>query len=92
MPPHNLLLFFMGASLLWVGWFGFNAGSALAANQSASMALMVTHISGCAGGLSWMLLEWALKGMLKKKRKNEKENSRMKKKRRRKKNALENVC
>ncbi len=63
MPPHNLLLFFMGGSLLWVGWFGFNAGSALAANQSASMALMVTHISGCAGGLSWMLLEWALKGM-----------------------------
>jgi Amt family ammonium transporter len=62
LPPHNLLLVFMGASLLWVGWFGFNGGSALAANQSAAMAIMVTHISACAGGLSWMLLEWALKG------------------------------
>jgi len=62
MPPHNLLLFFMGGSLLWVGWFGLNAGSALGANQSGSMALMVTHISACSGGLSWMLLEWKLKG------------------------------
>lgn len=61
-PPHNILLVFMGASLLWVGWFGFNAGSALTAGQSAGMALTVTHISGCAGGVSWMLLEWVLKG------------------------------
>ncbi len=65
MPPHNLLLFFIGAALLWVGWLGFNSGAALAANQAAGMALMVTHIAGCAGGLSWMLLEWVLKGMSK---------------------------
>jgi Amt family ammonium transporter len=62
MPPHNILLVFMGASLLWVGWFCFNGGSALAANQSAGMALTVTHIAACAGGVSWMLLEWFLKG------------------------------
>jgi len=61
-PPHNILLVFMGASLLWVGWFGFNAGSALTAGQAAGMALTVTHISACAGGVSWMLLEWVLKG------------------------------
>jgi len=62
LPPHNILLVFMGASLLWVGWFGFNGGSALGAGQSASMAIMVTHISACAGGMSWMILEWLLKG------------------------------
>jgi len=62
LPPHNILLVFMGASLLWVGWFGFNAGSAVAAGQSAGMAMMVTHVSACAGGLSWMCLEWILKG------------------------------
>ena len=61
-PPHNILLVFMGASLLWVGWFGFNAGSALTAGQAAGMALTVTHISACAGGVTWMLLEWMLKG------------------------------
>ena len=47
----------MGGSLLWAGWFCFNAGSALTAGHSASLALLVTHISGCAGGFSWMVLE-----------------------------------
>jgi ammonium transporter, Amt family len=47
-----------GASMLWVGWFGFNAGSALAANGSAGMAMLVTHISASAGSLAWMTLEW----------------------------------
>ena len=54
-PAHNVLLTFMGASLLWVGWFGFNAGSALAANGSAAMAMLVTHIAAATAGLSWML-------------------------------------
>lgn len=58
MPPHNMTMTVIGAGLLWVGWFGFNAGSALAANGSASMALLVTHISASAGALSWMALEW----------------------------------
>jgi Amt family ammonium transporter len=62
LPPHNVLLTFLGASLLWVGWFGFNAGSALGANGSASMAMLVTHISASAAGISWMFTEWALKG------------------------------
>jgi len=62
LPPHNILLVFMGASLVWVGWFCFNGGSALATGQSASMAIMVTHIPACAGGVSWMGLEWILKG------------------------------
>ena len=57
LPPHNILLVFMGGSLLWAGWFCFNAGSALTAGHSASMALLITHISGCAGGFSWMVLE-----------------------------------
>ena len=58
MPPHNLTMTVIGAGMLWVGWFGFNAGSALAANGSASMALLVTHISASAGALVWMLCEW----------------------------------
>lgn len=61
-PAHNVLLTFMGASLLWVGWFGFNAGSALAANGSAAMAMLVTHIAAATAGLSWMLTEWVHKG------------------------------
>lgn len=58
MPPHNMTMTVIGAGLLWVGWFGFNAGSALAANGSAGMALLATHISASAGALTWMALEW----------------------------------
>ncbi|MDX2224048.1 MAG: ammonium transporter [Rhodospirillaceae bacterium] len=61
-PPHNLTLSLVGASLLWVGWFGFNAGSAVAANGLAGMAMAVTQIATAAAGLSWMLVEWAVKG------------------------------
>jgi len=61
LPPHNLVLSVIGASLLWVGWFGFNAGSAAAANATAGMAMAVTQIATAAAGLSWMLTEWALK-------------------------------
>lgn len=56
--PHNLTMSFTGAAMLWVGWFGFNAGSALAADNAAGMALFVTHISAATGALSWMVLEW----------------------------------
>lgn len=62
MPPHNLTMTVTGAGMLWVGWFGFNAGSALAANESAGMAMMVTHISAAAGSLSWMTMEWVRHG------------------------------
>lgn len=58
LAPHNLVLTMIGASLLWVGWFGFNAGSAAAANDSASMAALVTQIAAAAGGLTWMIAEW----------------------------------
>jgi Amt family ammonium transporter len=58
--PHNLVLTVIGASMLWVGWYGFNAGSALAANGSAAMALAVTHIAAAAAGCSWMAVEWAV--------------------------------
>jgi Amt family ammonium transporter len=58
MPPHNLTMTVTGASLLWVGWFGFNAGSALAANGAAGMAMLVTHIGAAAGATAWMSLEW----------------------------------
>jgi ammonium transporter, Amt family len=61
-PPHNLTLSLVGASLLWVGWFGFNAGSAVAANGLAGMAMAVTQIATAAAGLSWMFVEWAAKG------------------------------
>jgi Amt family ammonium transporter len=61
MAPHNLTLSLIGASLLWVGWFGFNAGSALAANESAGMAMAVTQIASAAAALTWMFLEWGLK-------------------------------
>ncbi len=56
--PHNLTMSFTGAAMLWVGWFGFNAGSALAADNAAGMALFVTHISAATGALTWMLIEW----------------------------------
>ena len=58
MPPHNLTMSITGAGMLWVGWFGFNAGSALAANGDAGMAMLVTHISAAAGALAWMKMEW----------------------------------
>jgi len=58
MPPHNLPMTVMGAGMLWVGWFGFNAGSAVAANGDAAMAMLVTHISAAAGSLAWMTIEW----------------------------------
>lgn len=57
-PPHNMTLTVMGAGMLWVGWFGFNGGSALAANGDAAMAIAVTHISAAAGALVWMSAEW----------------------------------
>jgi ammonium transporter, Amt family len=58
MPPHNMTLVVAGAAMLWVGWFGFNGGSALASNSSAGMAIAVTHISAAAGSLAWMACEW----------------------------------
>ncbi len=58
LAPHNLVLSVIGASLLWVGWFGFNAGSAVAANGSAGMAMAVTQIATAAAALSWMFAEW----------------------------------
>ena len=62
MPPHNLTLTVAGASMLWVGWFGFNAGSAVAANGDAGMAMLVTHISAAAASLAWMSVEWIRHG------------------------------
>ena len=58
MPPHNMTMTVMGAGMLWVGWFGFNGGSALAANGNAAMAMLVTHISAAAGAMLWMTMEW----------------------------------
>jgi Amt family ammonium transporter len=60
MPPHNLTYTVIGASLLWIGWFGFNAGSALAANTTAGMAMLVTHIAAATAALAWMTTEWLL--------------------------------
>jgi len=57
-PPHNPGMTMIGAAMLWVGWFGFNAGSALAADGSASMAMMVTHISAATASITWAFLEW----------------------------------
>ena len=57
-PPHNMTMTFTGTAMLWVGWFGFNAGSALAANGDAAMALMVTHLSASAATLTWMAIDW----------------------------------
>jgi len=62
MPPHNLTMTFTGTAMLWVGWFGFNAGSALAANGSAAMALAVTHLSASAATVTWMAIEWLRHG------------------------------
>jgi len=62
MPPHNLTLTLIGACLVWVGWFGFNAGSAVAANGSAGMAMLVTQVASAAAALSWMAVEWKLHG------------------------------
>lgn len=62
MPPHNLPLTVIGASLLWVGWFGFNAGSALAANGLAASAFVATNSAAAAAALAWMLTEWMVKG------------------------------
>jgi len=56
--PHNLLLSLIGTSLLWVGWFGFNAGSAVAANGGAGMAMLVTQVATATAGLTWMFVEW----------------------------------
>jgi len=62
MPPHNMTMVVAGAGMLWVGWFGFNAGSALTADGSAGMAMLVTHISAAAASLTWMFLEWKIYG------------------------------
>lgn len=62
MAPHNLVLTIMGAAMLWVGWFGFNAGSELAADGRAGMAMVVTQVATAAAALSWMFAEWMIKG------------------------------
>jgi ammonium transporter, Amt family len=58
MAPHNMTMVVAGAGMLWVGWFGFNGGSALGSNSGAGMAIAVTHISAAAGSLAWMTCEW----------------------------------
>ena len=58
MPPHNMTMVVTGAGMLWVGWFGFNAGSALTADGRAGMAMLVTHIGAASGSLTWMFIEW----------------------------------
>jgi len=58
MPPHNMAMVVTGACMLWVGWFGFNAGSALAADGAAGMAMLVTHIGAATGAFAWMACEW----------------------------------
>ena len=58
MMPHNMTMSVAGAGMLWVGWFGFNGGSALAANGDAAMAMLVTHLSAAAGAMTWMFYEW----------------------------------
>ena len=60
MPPHSLTLTVVGASMLWVGWFGFNAGSAVAADGTAGMAMLVTQISTATAAITWMFVEWAV--------------------------------
>lgn len=62
MPPHDLPMTVLGAGLLWFGWFGFNAGSALGANGVAAAAFLATHTAASAGGLSWMVAEWVHRG------------------------------
>ncbi|MEQ1621918.1 MAG: ammonium transporter [Methylococcales bacterium] len=58
MPPHNMTMVVTGAGMLWVGWFGFNAGSALTSDGHAGMAMLVTHIGAASGSLTWMTIEW----------------------------------
>ncbi len=58
MPPHNMTMSVTGAGMLWVGWYGFNGGSALAADGTAAMAMLVTHIAASVGALTWMFIEW----------------------------------
>lgn len=58
MPPHNMTMTVTGAGMLWFGWFGFNGGSALAANGDAGMAMLVTHMSAAAGAITWTCIEW----------------------------------
>lgn len=58
MPPHNMTMVVTGAGMLWVGWFGFNGGSALTADGAAGMAILVTHVGAAAGSLTWMFIEW----------------------------------
>jgi Amt family ammonium transporter len=61
-PAHNMVLTFIGASLLWVGWFGFNAGSAVTAGLQAGMAMLVTHMATAAAAFTWMVVEWMMRG------------------------------
>jgi Amt family ammonium transporter len=61
-PGHNMVLTFIGASLLWVGWFGFNAGSAVTAGMQAGMAMLVTHMATAAAAFTWMIVEWMMRG------------------------------
>ncbi len=61
-PAHNVVLTFIGASLLWVGWFGFNAGSAVTAGMQAGMAMLVTQIATAVAALTWMFVEWSYRG------------------------------
>ncbi|OZA73901.1 MAG: hypothetical protein B7X74_03575 [Thiotrichales bacterium 39-47-5] len=62
MPPHSMMLTMVGGAFLWVGWFGFNAGSQLAADGTASMAMLVTQIATATAALGWMLAEWIVRG------------------------------
>jgi Amt family ammonium transporter len=62
LAPHNLVLSLIGASMLWVGWFGFNAGSALGANANAGMAMVVTQLAAASAALTWMFAEWLASG------------------------------
>ena len=62
MPPHNMTMTFLGAALLWFGWFGFNGGSAVASGSLATSAFVVTHIATASAALSWMMAEWAQRG------------------------------
>jgi ammonium transporter, Amt family len=62
LAPHDLTMSVVGTGLLWVGWFGFNGGSALTAGSRASLAILVTHLAACAGALTWMAIEWTTRG------------------------------
>ncbi len=57
-PPHNLTMTFAGTALLWIGWFGFNAGNAMGANSTAALAILVTHLSACSASVTWIAIEW----------------------------------